>query len=96
MTNQTKITYKEPHGKLLTLTLTTDPATQQITQIRITGDFFAYPEEAIDHLENGLIGTPITPQALHQKITTLITDHHIQLIGLTPEGLTQAILRCHP
>lgn len=92
----TKITYKDPHGKLIKLTLTTDPATNTITTIQITGDFFAYPEEAIDILETGLPGTPITQHDLHQKITFLIDTHHLQLIGLTPEGLTQAILKCLP
>jgi lipoic acid synthetase len=95
-TMQTQTTYKEPNGKLLRLFLDYNPQTHTITKIKITGDFFAYPDNAIDLIEESLPDTPINHEALLNRINQTIDQHHLQLLGLTPEGLTQAILRCLP
>ena len=58
------------------------------------GDFFAYPEEAIELLEKKLKHTDLKKAHLIRTINTVIKDHNIQFIGLDAEGLTQGILRC--
>jgi lipoate-protein ligase A len=88
--------YKIPQGKLLKITLDYDEKNQMINNIWITGDFFAYPEEAIELLEKKLQHTVLEEQSLQQKIHSVITQHHLQFIGLNAEGLTKGILMCKP
>jgi lipoate-protein ligase A len=86
--------YKVPQGKLLKISLDYDEKKNVIIDIRITGDFFAYPEEAIELLEKKLKDTVLDRVDLLDKISSLIVENHIQFIGLNAEGLTQGILMC--
>ena len=88
--------YKVPQGKLLKISLEYDEKKNVITDIRITGDFFAYPEEAIELLETKLKNTILERKQLLEKISSFITECHIQFIGVNAEGLTQGILMCRP
>jgi lipoate-protein ligase A len=67
-----------------------------IRNIRITGDFFVYPEEAIELIEKKLRDTAIDQEVLLKKISLIISENHIQFIGLNAEGLTKGILMCKP
>lgn len=89
-------TYKIPQGKLLKISLEYDEQSNVIRSIRITGDFFAYPEEAVELIENKLIGALIDQENLQKKISTIIRENNIQFIGLNAEGLTKGILMCKP
>jgi hypothetical protein len=88
--------YKVPQGKLLKISLTYDENTNMISQVRITGDFFAYPEEAIELLEKELINSVLEREYLIKKIRSIIKKYNIQFIGIDAEGLTQAIVMCKP
>lgn len=88
--------YKVPQGKLLKISLEYDETKNVITDIRITGDFFAYPEEAIELLETKLINTVLGKKQLLDKISSIIAEYHIQFIGVNAESLTQGILMCRP
>lgn len=88
--------YKVPQGKLLKISLEYDEKKNVITDIRITGDFFAYPEEAIEHLEAKLKNTVLERKQLLEQITSIISEFHIEFIGVNAEGLTQGILMCRP
>ena len=48
-------------GKLIKIDLQYDEA---IREIKIHGDFFLYPEDAIDKLQHQLIGTRVDRQAI--------------------------------
>ena len=91
---QTKSIYTIPNGKLLKIFLEFDETKNIIKKINITGDFFAYPEEAIETLENELINTLINKTNLFEKIKEVIKKNRIEFIGLNAEGLTEGILRC--
>jgi len=93
---QSQSIYKVPQGKLLKISIEYDEKDNVIRDIRITGDFFAYPEEAIELMETKLRNTLIERAQLREKIRSIITKYHIQFIGVDPEGLTQAILMCKP
>ena len=93
---QTKSVYKVPNGKLLKVFLQYDEKQNSISEIKITGDFFAYPEEAIETLESKLKNTPLKRERLIEKINSVITECNIQFIGLDAEGLTEGILMCKP
>jgi lipoate-protein ligase A len=88
--------YKVPQGKLLKISLEYDEKKNVITDIRITGDFFAYPEEAIELLETKLKNTILERKQLLKKISSFIAEYQIQFIGVNAEGLTQGILMCRP
>jgi len=88
--------YKVPQGKLLKISIEYDEKDNVIRDIRITGDFFAYPEEAIELMETKLRNTLMERSQLQETIRSIITKYHIQFIGVDSEGLTQAILMCKP
>jgi len=91
---QSKSVYKVPNGKLLKIFLEYDENSNSITSISITGDFFAYPEEAIEAMEKKLENTLLKRENLHEKISSIIKENNIEFIGLNAEGLTDAILMC--
>ena len=47
-------------------------------------------------MEKKLRNTVIEREQLQEKIQSIITEYHIQFIGVDPEGLTQGILMCKP
>jgi hypothetical protein len=93
---QSRSVYKIPQGKLLKISLEYNEKNKTITTIKIMGDFFAYPEEAIEVLETSLKGMVLERESLRKKIQSLITKHDIVFIGVDADGLTQGILMCVP
>ena len=91
---EAKSVYKIPDGKLLKVFLDYDEKNNQINKVRITGDFFAYPEESIEIMENMLTDTILEEEQLFQRIQSIIDEHKIQFIGLNAKGLTRGILMC--
>jgi len=91
---QSRSIYKVPWGKLLKITLEYDEKKNVITNIRITGDFFAYPEEALEHLEERLKNSSLGRKELQEQISSIISEFHIEFIGLNAEALTQGIMMC--
>ena len=86
--------YKVPQGKPLKISIEYDEKDNFIRDIRITGDFFAYPEETIELMDKKLRNTVIEQEQLLEKIRSIITEYHIQFIGVDAEGLTKGILMC--
>lgn len=91
---QSKSVYKVPQGKLLKISLVYDKKNKSIDKISIMGDFFAYPEEAIEKIEDELRNAPLEKESLLDKINEVIKKNNIEFIGLDAEGLTTGILMC--
>lgn len=91
---QSKSVYKVPNGKLLKIFLDYNEKNGLINKIRITGDFFAYPEEAIEIIENELRGELLNKRKLVEKINEIVTKQGIKFIGLDAEGLAEGIVLC--
>ena len=89
---KSKSIYKVPNGKLLKISL--DYNDDIISKIRIMGDFFAYPEEAIEIMENELKNSSLNRESLLDKINSVIKKNNIEFIGLNAEGLTEGIMMC--
>jgi len=87
-------TYKVPDGKLLKITLEYNKGKNLINNLKITGDFFAYPEEAIELIENKLRNSFLRRDELINKINSIIKNNQIEFIGLNAEGLADGILMC--
>ena len=91
---QSKSIYKVPNGKLLKISLDYDEKDNSINDINIMGDFFAYPEESIESMENELKNTIFEKESLIKKINSIINEYNIEFIGLHAEGLAEGILMC--
>ena len=90
----TKSIYKVPNGKLLKIFLDFDKKNKCINKIDIMGDFFVYPEETIELIENKLKNSIIDKNILLEKINSLVEKYNIEFIGLYPEAIVQCILMC--
>ena len=55
---------------------------QCIKALTITGDFFIYPEEAIEDLEAALIGSSIKEEDIHARISDLYQQKEISTPGI--------------
>lgn len=85
-----KSMYKVPDGKLLKVHL--HAAGGKVKAVRINGDFFLHPEEAIVLLEQGLQGTSLQEEKLKEKIGLIVEGNSIQLFGFRPADLARAIM----
>ena len=63
-----------------------------ISSIRITGDFFLYPEETLDQIEASLIGKKMDRNSIKETIEKCLS--HSEAFGFDPESLTDAIIGC--
>jgi lipoate-protein ligase A len=79
--------YKIPGGKMVRIFL--EEKDGLIGKIKITGDFFLYPEEGIQILEKGLENIQINDVV--GKIKEIADKNKLQLFGLSPEGIYEAI-----
>ncbi len=89
-----KSVYKIPNGKLVKINLEYDENSKKIVNISIMGDFFAYPSESIEILEQELKNTYLSRETLSDKIEEIIKAYDFEFIGLSSQGLTDGILRC--
>lgn len=87
-----KAIYKVPNGKLLKIFLEDDVRQGKIISIKITGDFFAHPEENIEKLENALIGADLVQDALASRIDEFLKNSATEFFGLDKESLVSTIL----
>lgn len=85
--------YKVPGGKLLRVQLTLDTlkAPPTIADLRIHGDFFMHPEEAIEELEACLVGLPCDAAALRPHVQAFF-EGDVQVLGADVDGIVHAIL----
>jgi hypothetical protein len=78
--------------KLIRIMLEYDETENTINWITIAGDFFLYPEEALETLEAGLIGTRLEKETLKQEIDNCLKNSEVY--GFDSTSLTEAILGC--
>lgn len=78
---------KVPDGKLVRVTATYDDT---IESVRITGDFFLEPPEALEDLEAAIVGLPA--DASGADIVEAVEGVDAELIGFGPEDLATATL----
>ena len=63
-----------------------------INSIKITGDFFLYPEESLEYLEAQLKGTILDRDKLKEKIDKCLKNS--EAFGFDTESMVAAILGC--
>jgi len=77
-------------GKIVKIKLAYKQESQLIHSIRITGDFFVHPEEAIEQLEQGLCGIKLEKEDLKNKIQLVLKN--TEFFGFEIDSLVDAIL----
>ncbi len=75
-------------GKLIKCTLELDE--EKIKRIKITVDFFMYPEDAIEKLEKSLQGIQFDEEEISKKVKEALKD--VELIGVAMEDFVDVIL----
>ncbi len=63
-------------------------AGNKITFIKISGDFFIYPEEAITKIEENLVGAELKKGVIAGKVNKIKAE----LVGISAEDIEKAIL----
>ena len=64
----------------------------KIKDIKITGDFFFFPEEKIEELENVLKGIEASKEKITEKIKNFYEENEIEA-SITPEDIANAIMK---
>lgn len=84
--------YKTPGGKLVIVDF--DVVDQRLANVRVTGDFFVYPEEAFASLSAALEGTSIeaSETAVSDRVRNAIPQG-TELLGTSPQGIAIAVQR---
>jgi lipoate---protein ligase len=78
--------------KLIRIMLEYDEIKNTISSITISGDFFLYPEEALEILEANLVGKRLEKETLKQEIDNFLKG--IEVYGFNSTSLTEAIVGC--
>ncbi|OIO58524.1 MAG: biotin--protein ligase [Alphaproteobacteria bacterium CG_4_10_14_0_2_um_filter_63_37] len=83
------ITEKPPGGKLFRVKLRLEGG--RIARLRVEGDFFIHPEEALEAIEAVFLGGPATKRAVGEMLDSAVQSHPAQWFGITPDDLKAAI-----
>ena len=65
----------------------------KITHLTITGDFFFYPEEALEEVEKKLVGLPAEPDQLKKQLELIYQEKNIITPGITIDDWIAVILK---
>ena len=65
----------------------------RITTLKITGDFFIYPEEALEVIEQELVGITIDEEQFKNKIEGIYKKQQISTPGITINDWITVILK---
>lgn len=90
MLKETTNTHKSQ--KLIRVLLKYDEDNNTIHSISISGDFFIHPEESLDKLEAGLIGTKLDKKSILNAINKGLDGSEV--FGFDSQSMTKAILGC--
>lgn len=84
--------YKEPGQKLVVIDV--EQSAGKVTAARISGDFFAEPDDAIERLQHSLVGVPTDSSVgyLTDLLTRTVSPADV-LFGVTPLGIATAFRR---
>ncbi len=84
--------YKTPGGKLVAVDF--DVQDEKLTNVLISGDFFLYPDEAIEPIRAALDGLPL--RSTEQEIVAAVVqaiEPGVSLVGFSPEAIAIAVRR---
>ena len=78
---------KTPGGKMVGITASV--SNDSLSNVKITGDFFMHPEDALSGIENALAGMKITDdaQAFESRVSGVVDSNSVELVGFTSETI---------
>jgi lipoate-protein ligase A len=79
--------YKVPGGKLLAVEV--DERDGELLQVKISGDFFMHPEDAIIDLEKTLCNSPLSE--LEERVKRFFYINKVTLFGVEPTDFIKVI-----
>ena len=83
--------YKIPGGKLIVVDL--DVIDGALHDVVLSGDFFLEPAEALEWMAAALEGLPANTPVDTIATRVRAAAAHAELIGITPEGVAEAVRR---
>jgi len=85
-----KSSRKVPGGKLVRTTVRYD---EEVESVEITGDFFLYPEDAIDEVEDAFLGAPVDEDevGLSERAEEALLEAEAELVGVGPDDVALAV-----
>ena len=66
---------------------------EEILDLRISGDFFVIPKEAMNSLEAQIIGSKLDEELLYSKISSFYEKEKPESPGVSPRDLTDAFMK---
>ncbi|GHC22294.1 lipoate--protein ligase A [Kushneria pakistanensis] len=84
--------YKVPGGKLLVADITTDSG--RLASVRLSGDFFLEPDEALDAINQALVGTSVAASAeeLTERVRQALPEGTV-MVGLSAPAVASVVRR---
>ena len=82
--------FKIPGGKLVKVKL--QVSSGKIAEVTILGDFFLHPEEALQKIEESLIGTIVDETSIGNIIAQTLVDSGATFIGATASDIAKTIM----
>ena len=76
--------YKAPYGKLLKIDSVVSD--NQITAFTLRGDFFMYPEESLEKLQDFVVGQRLNKKFI-QDLDDFISNNKIQVFGFRAQDI---------
>jgi len=64
-----------------------------LSSLRITGDFFIYPEEALEIIEQELLNLKIDQDQIEKKMKSIYDQHQISTPGITIDDWVTVIMK---
>jgi lipoate-protein ligase A len=84
--------YKVPRGKLVVVDV--DRVGDALRNVRITGDFFLYPDDALGALSAGLEGAPVgASEETYRELVARAIPPGTEMVGFSPEAIAIAVVR---
>jgi hypothetical protein len=82
--------YKTPGGKLVVADFEVHEG--RLAGVRISGDFFLYPEEALGQIDAALCGAPAASGDFAARIAAALPAG-TEMFGCSPEAVAEAVRR---
>jgi lipoate-protein ligase A len=84
--------HKTPGGKLVVVDFTVRE--KVLREVRVSGDFFLYPEEALALIDAALEGASAaaSEEILAKRVRTSLPAG-VEMLGFSPESIARAVLR---
>ena len=82
--------FKAPKGLIK---VDVELAGDRILRIHISGDFFMYPEDALERLERALTGSKVDRKNLMERVENFFESTGVRTPMVEPEHWVEAILR---